>query len=125
MAERHHYLPRFYLQGFADAQKKIRMYRSRLGLKPVITSIANAAVETGFYAVEGDDTESGELERNLSQIESQASPLLRALARGYRLSIEERTTFSAFLGLQMMRTPERRLESEVMFDRMEKCSTRR
>jgi hypothetical protein len=120
MAERHHYLPRFYLQGFADARKKIRMYRSRLGLKPVTTSITNAAVETGFYAVEGDDVDSSELERHLSQIEHQASTLLRSLIRGGRLSIDERMMFAAFLGFQIMRTPESRLESEVMFDRMEK-----
>jgi len=119
---RHHYLPQFYLQGFANNKKQTRVYRTGTTLEPFIAQIRKVAAESGFYEAEVT-SESGRstLEAKLSQIEGDASRVLSSLTQGRQPSLADRALFAFFLGLQMMRTPEQRIQMDLMTDVAEKA----
>jgi hypothetical protein len=121
MAQRHHYVPQFYLRGFADHREQVRVYRRGSEKPPFVASIKKAAVESGLYAIDHvDAADANELEQRLSYIEDKATGVPRLLVRGSQPSIAQRADFAVFLGLQLMRTPESRKGFEVQVDRLEK-----
>ncbi len=118
---RHHFLPQFYLRGFASGSGKIRVYRRAENRPPFETTLKNAAVESGLYSIASNDAaESEALEQALSKIEAEASVGLSILRRGGIPSGWERASLAVFLGFQIMRTPEQKRIFEVQFDRTEK-----
>lgn len=102
------------LRRFADASKRIVMVsRDDPSRQPVVTSIKNAAAETGFYRIDTADVAESHrgghdpelVERALAGIEGTAGPLLAALAAGTLPSFEDRFRISLFIALQHVRGP--------------------
>lgn len=125
-AKRHHYLPRFYLRGFADHRQRVRRY-SRDAAKPVVMSVENAAVECGFYAyVDAAGEKQEHVEELLATIEHQAARALRRMVdqRAVPPNREDRAAIAIFLALQIMRTPEQRRQLAALADFTEKLMLR-
>ena len=120
--KRHHFVPRFYLRGFSDHKKRVRMYARSTKRKPEVTSVNNAAVESGFYTVvEESGEESQRVERLLSLIEGQAKAAIDRMVKGqFPPDVEDRSALALFMAMQMMRTPEHRRQYEASVDYMQK-----
>jgi len=120
--KRHHFLPKFYLRHFADHKKRVRMYESGRKKKAIVTSVNNAAVQSGFYTVtEESGEESQKVERLLSLIEGQAKAAIERILKGkFPPDPGDRNFLALFLALQTLRTPEHRRQYEVMVDYTQK-----
>jgi hypothetical protein len=121
-AKRHHFVPRFYLRHFADKKRRIRMYERGSRRGPVVASVLNAAVESGFYTVvEVSGEESQKVEHLLSLIEGQAKAAIQRMLKGhFPPSEEDRDALALFMAMQIMRTPEHRRAYEATVDYTEK-----
>lgn len=119
--KRHHFLPKFYLRRFADHKRRIRRYE-RGSKKPIVMSVINAAVETGFYTItEESGTQSQKVEALLSRIEQDAAAAVERLLKGhFPPSPADRESLALFIAFQIMRTPEQRHEYELMVDYAQK-----
>ena len=106
-ARRHHYVPRFFLRNFCNAEGKIRVF-DKLSGASIVTSPRNAAVQRGFYNL--DDLGDPEaMERWLGNIESQVAPLLGHLAAGDTIVRNaDKAPLAAFMATQAARTPRSR-----------------
>lgn len=120
--KRHHFVPKFYLRNFADNKKRIRMYERASKKKPIVTSVSNAAVESGFYTViEESGEESQKVERLLAVIEGEAKAAIVRLLKGqFPPDPESRNFLALFLALQILRTPEHRRQYEASVDYVQK-----
>lgn len=122
-AKRHHYVPQFYLRRFADESGRLRVYRTHSQLPPIMTTVKDAAVRTGFYKLDltgpGDPMQ---LESELAKIEDESARVIQRVssARSWPPSQSDRDVLATYLGLQLMRTPEKRREHEEMTDTIEK-----
>ena len=113
-AKHHHYLPQSYLRSFTDHDGRIVMRRR--GSKPVTTGLAVVAGEMELYSVTlPDGTRDRSAEETLSHFDGTAHAAFESLRSGRipRQGTDERNAISVFLGLQMLRTPER--ASRLMF----------
>jgi len=123
VTKRHHYVPRFYLRRFADEQQRLRVYRAHSQLPPIITAVKDAAVRTGFYKLDltgpGDPTI---LENELAKIEAASAKVIQRVcsARSWPPTQPDRGVLATHMGLQYMRTPEKRRSHEEMADTIEK-----
>jgi hypothetical protein len=120
--KRHHFVPRFYLRHFSDHKKRVRMYARGTKKKPIVTSVNNAAVESGFYTtVEESGEESQRVEQVLSVIEGLAKGAIARMLEGqFPPDLEDRSNLSLFISLQTLRTPENRRSYEAMVDYTQK-----
>jgi hypothetical protein len=117
--KRHHFLPEFYLRGFAregylwlyDREK--REYRRQ--------APRNTAVVSQFYttALEGGETDTL-VEEMLSQNESKAKPIIDSLIAGESLAHPQRADLSYFLAFLFARTPKFEREIIQIADSMHK-----
>ena len=116
--KRHHFVPKFYLRGFSDHKKRVRMYARGTKKKPVLVSVNNAAVESGFYTiVEESGEKSQRVEQLLSMVEGLANTAIERMLKGqFPPSTEDRTNLSLFMAFQTLRTPENRRGYEAMVD---------
>jgi hypothetical protein len=106
----HHYLSRFYLEGFTRDQmlsvfdRKTNEYRPQ---HPLTT----AAIRH-FYTIEKEDGgRNVEVELQLSKLEGKTKPVIAALERGESIAPEDRVYLSYFLGFLHSRVP--RFEREI------------
>lgn len=103
--KRQHYVPKFYLEYFTDADGKVWTYDTANGDVRSGTP-QNTAVETNFYSIKD---ESGEyvdaLEDWLADVEGKAAPLYPKLLRGEILADQEKADFSVFLSSLYTRSP--------------------
>jgi hypothetical protein len=103
--KRQHYLPRFYLEGFAsdglvavyDRQKnEVRRQQPK-----------DTTVIGHFYTMEdAEGRRRFEVEALLSEYESKASPVIKKLAIKETISADERSDLAIFMALGAMRTPD-------------------
>ena len=94
-----HYVPRFYLKGFAEEPPSEMMFAYQRGSKaPFHTQVKNLANEVGLY--------SDELETVLANdIEQSANPILQKL-RGFQpISEDEKLEFSRYMFSMRLRVP--------------------
>jgi hypothetical protein len=86
--------------------------------KPILTSINNAAVESGFYTITGESGEKSQaIERLLSLIEGGGREAIDRISEGvFPPDPDSRDSLALFMAFQMLRTPERRREYEEMVD---------
>lgn len=104
-----HYVPQFYLGGFADPQrsagsKKRRLWVYERGKSPRLSTPENEAFENDFYAFEDVFGERHSIEGQISQIESRAAPVLRKSSDPDHLFSErERYEMSLFVSLMFVR----------------------
>jgi len=118
----HHFVPRFYLRHFADRKKRVRMYARGAKKKRIVTSVNNAAVESGFYTIVDEmGDQSQRAEQLLSMIEGLAKAAIGRMLKGrFPPDIEDRSNLSLFLALQILRTPEHRRSYEATVDYSQK-----
>jgi Protein of unknown function (DUF4238) len=100
-----HFVPRFYLDRFADANGNLWQYD--LELKKVIGSEAEKIGLAGnFYSpLKADGTRNDSLEGLLTDIESFAAPLFERLEQGENFIGEDRDAIAVFLATQYLRSP--------------------
>lgn len=82
IARRHHTVPKCLLLGFSTGPRKrerLTVFDQRTGQK-WSTSLPNVSVETDFYRYDADGVAPDAVEQHLSQIESDAAPVLRQIA---------------------------------------------
>jgi len=96
----HHYVPRFYLRGFADTNDRLAV-RERSG-RTYVTSTKNVMARSGLFSLEGAVLSS---EHTLADIEAMVSEVIRDLREGIlpRSGTSERATLAIFVALQMAR----------------------
>jgi hypothetical protein len=105
--KRHHYLPEFYLRGFADpASSYLLMYQKNCeSVKPI--SPHNAAVITFYYSFKNEigELDHDTIENMMADIEGISAPIFRKIENKEKLTEDERRTFSLFLALIRIRVP--------------------
>lgn len=104
--KRHHYVPQFYLNNFADKQGKIWVYDRKIK-EYRHQSVKDTAVQNNYYRMRlkgGGQT--NELEGFFSQLEGLACSAMNKLERGTPLTEEEKGNIAAFVAFQMMRVPD-------------------
>lgn len=103
--KRQHYLPRFYLEGFAKDGLVAVYDREKDELRrqqPKDTTVIGH-----FYTMEdGEGRRRYEVEALLSEYEGKASPVIKKLAAKEPINAEERSDLAIFMALGAMRTPD-------------------
>lgn len=115
-----HYVPRFILKQFCEKNDQIWVFDKHKGIK-FKTNIKNIAAENGFYDFEISG-QKATLELSISEIEGQASEVLRKIVKNKKLSViddNEKNFLSHFFSLQFVRTKQWRhmwggLNNEIM-----------
>lgn len=109
---KHHYLPRFYLEGFTDPgtpeghEPYVWVHRAE-ERRWERRAPVNVAAETDYY-VFTDETgnENQEIEQAFSQVESIAASLIREkVQRQQSFTTEERLEFAGFVAFMLARVP--------------------
>lgn len=103
--KRQHYIPRFYLEYFTDADGMVWTYDQKVN--EVRASIPeNTAVETNFYSIKNEDGEYNDvLEDWLAGVEGKAASLYPKLLKGEVLVGQEKADFAVFLSSLHVRSP--------------------
>jgi hypothetical protein len=103
--KRHHFLPRFYLEGFAR-DGVVAVYDREADLVRVQQPL-NTGVIGHFYTLEDSEGRKRfELEKTLSEVEGKAAPAMRKLAAREELTADERGDLAIFVALAGFRTPD-------------------
>ena len=103
--KRQHYVPRFYLAYFADAEGMVWTYDTEHNEVRAGTP-ENTAIETNFYSIKDEAGEYVDaLEEWLSGIEDKAAPLYPKVLKGEALAGQEKADFSVFLSSLYTRSP--------------------
>jgi hypothetical protein len=110
---RQHYIPKFYLKGFADEDGKIHLFdRARKSFRA--TSPDDLSVIKDYYTVLANGVKRYDVEKKLSDIESAAKPVLDKLVQCTPLTTEELNHLHYFLAVQSLRGPGFRDAAEQM-----------
>lgn len=105
---RHHYLSRFYLEGFANNEGRVLMYKKEDPSNPSCAQPSNIAFENGLYHLEDNDQSNdiNVVEDFLADgIEGPAVNAFKKLRNKQFPTNEEREKLSQFFGALMVRTP--------------------
>lgn len=106
--EGHHYVPRFYLDGFVDSSdgRSLWVYDKVSG-RVMQSSPRKAGLERHFYSFSQADgmRDSTNVENALASIENQAAPVLRKLMAKEPLDNRERSIVAYFAALTLVRVP--------------------
>jgi hypothetical protein len=109
-AHRHHYLPLFYLKGFARYKEKPKVYVADLrNRKEFSTNPINIGVRRDFNTIQVDGYAPDEIESRFSSIESKISPHIEAIIEKKSISDpDDRAKLFSLIGLIAIRNPQRR-----------------
>jgi hypothetical protein len=105
---RHHYIPRFYLEGFIDSVNQPYIWIYEKG-DPIVrkATIDDIAVQKDYYSfidIYGKkDTET--YENALAEVESKLAPAFKKIKNHGSLTNEDKGAFAVFLGLILTRVP--------------------
>ncbi len=100
-----HFIPRFYLSNFCDADGEIWTHDSRRGEARRSTA-KNTAFETNIYSPMGTGGKRFDgLEEILSEIECSAAPILSRLLNCEKLDADDKMAMSLFLASMYIRSP--------------------
>nr|WP_228498547.1 DUF4238 domain-containing protein [Plantibacter sp. VKM Ac-2876] len=100
--KRHHTVPRFYLDGFADGDM-LHAVNVRDGTEHK-SNVLNATVESHFYTASHHPTDPDAFEASLSVAEGTAAGILRSISeRNWPLSVSDRSALAQFATLQVLR----------------------
>ncbi|MDQ2661854.1 MAG: DUF4238 domain-containing protein [Actinomycetota bacterium] len=110
-AKKHHYVPQFYLRGFAQNEQIVTV---RLpGERRYTRHIRQTAAENGFYAVPGHPEGADTFEKDFNQLETDAAAVFRKIGAGtWPLPTEDRAVLATFIAVQAIRGPEHRRNME-------------
>lgn len=103
--KRHHYISRFYLEGFTGAKGLLRVFDRKNGLIRCQQPKDTTVVGHMYTFLDTQDRRRFELENFFSIVETKADLALKALLGGEQLSSEERESLSIFIGMTATRTP--------------------
>ena len=119
---RHHFLARFYLRRFADADERLMVVPLDKSLNTGLRHIDNVAVRRDFYThIDEDVGETVAVEKILSVIEGNVAEVFRALDDGIRpfpMSSEHQGHLATFIAFQLVRDPFARRRMEAMSDQL-------
>lgn len=102
---RQHYVPRFYLEQFADPDGLVWTYEKGSGRK-WSASAENTATETNVYSTKNEDgTYNDQIEKMLSLIESDVAPIIPKIRKGGLLDEQEKAAFCWFVASLFVRSP--------------------
>lgn len=110
VSKRHHTVPNFYLKGFASADKRPRIGAASLddGRRLVVPT-SDATVRKNFYSLDGHPDGSDVFEKELSNLEGDASAVIKkAVAGAWPLTREDREILGTLLAFQFLRGPDTR-----------------
>jgi hypothetical protein len=94
-----HYIPKFYLKGFADTSRIAFIWVFRNGNQPFITAIRKIAQEDNFY--------SKEIEQLLAnEVEYPANKVIHKIRDQKSISQEEKFTLAKYMMVMWKRVPE-------------------
>ena len=121
-ARRHHTVPRFYLQHFSHGGQLGTVLLP--GRRRFLQSVNDATVVKDFYSIGSpSNSESDAFERVLSQLESEASSVIRSALDGkWPLDPTERSVLAEFATVQFFRGPNSRQhlrDFQAQYARME------
>lgn len=103
VARRHHYVPRFYLDRFAD-QGRLRAFDRTRG-ETITTSPKAVAAENNFYRLpEVGPLYATQLEDALAAQDSESAAAIRNVVAEGRVSQSHRETLAAHIAFQLLRT---------------------
>lgn len=106
--KRHHYIPRFYLNGFVDPNNMPYIWAYEKGNPNIIKAPSeNIAVQKHYYSftTQEGNRDSETLENALAKMEGQVAPIFRKIKNHESLDEQERGLFATFLALIMIRVP--------------------
>jgi len=106
--ERHHFLPRFYLEGFIDPNNKPYLWVYEKGNPDIVkASPVDVAVQKHYYSIttEKGMRDSETFEDFFATLESDVAPLFVKLENKQSLNDDERKLVSLFLAFMMTRVP--------------------
>lgn len=104
-AKKQHFVPRFYLENFADKQGELWTHDSQ---KDTLrqTTPENTGYETNIYTPSDDNGKRIDfIEEQLSKIEGRAAAILPDLLTFRKLDLEAKTEFAFFLATMFARSP--------------------
>ena len=111
-AKRHHFIPRFLLNRFADDDERLTQLDTSTGA-PQQIGAKQAASRHHFYTFADEDgVKSAAVEGVFGMVESHAAPALLRLEQEGAVSDIDRGTISLFLAYLVARTPAAREEAE-------------
>lgn len=108
MKTRHHYIPQFYLRGFADPSNTNHILRYTKDKTELISlSIKDACVQSHYYSFTmPDGSRESEMAENFFQsIEDDAARIVRKIESRTELTQDESAYFSHFIAFQLTRVP--------------------
>ena len=117
-SRRHHYVPRFYLNGFTDTQDNLWVL-DKTNQRVFCGGVTNIGLQRDYYRIEHphDHPEPNALELSFSHLEDLAAPIFRAWTERakksdekFLKSDEERGVISDYFALQILRVPEQRIQ---------------
>lgn len=106
--KRHHYLPIFYLEGFIDPTNEPYVWIYEKGNSSVRKATANnIGVQKGFYTFTTKERgkDSNTIENAFEKVETACAPVLRKIRNFKNLNKKEKSNFSLFLALMILRVP--------------------
>jgi hypothetical protein len=107
-SKRHHLVPKFYLDRFAQGIK-LRVVAREPPHRSYTASVCNTLVQKDFYSIETAEGWSSEAEDALAVVEADAARILRSFDEGrFPPSDKDRHSLSRYLSFQMLRTEEHR-----------------
>ena len=118
----HHYVPRFYLNGFADPNILKRERREAIwvyerGKTPRRSSPKNEAKQRDFYSYSNNGVRDTRVEQWFSELEQNVSPIIDSLMKDRRNVTEaEKAWLALFAGTMQTRTPANRRLSTKRID---------
>ncbi|OGL47633.1 MAG: hypothetical protein A2149_09125 [Candidatus Schekmanbacteria bacterium RBG_16_38_11] len=115
--KRHHYIPKFYVEGFIDPQNKPFLWIYEKGRSNIIKASAkDIAVEKHYFSFLDSQgkRDSETLENALAEIEGKVASVFRKIFEEETLTEENRAFFASFLALMMTRVPNFRNNISIM-----------
>lgn len=126
MKRRHHYVPKFYLDGFVDTHNKPYIWIYEKGNSTIRrASPSDLAVRKHYYSFDKPDgeTDSETFEKAFSIVEAAAAKALKRIGNAEILDDDERVALSIFLALMLTRVPTFRENVEKTVSKFIKRST--
>jgi hypothetical protein len=119
--KRHHYIPKFYLEGFIDSLNKPYLWVYEKGVNVIKKASAkDIAVQKHYFSFldSQGERDSETLENSLAEIESKVASIFKKVFSKKVLTEEDRAIFASFLALMMTRVPNFRKNIAIMIEGM-------
>jgi hypothetical protein len=123
VSSRHHVVPRFILERWANPSDQVQVYR-RIERRYTVNNIADLAIRDFYTFFDTDGRKNSSLESLLGIVEDAAAEVIRRLLSPFGKSepfrAGDRESLAQFAAFQSVRSPRQRREYELMVDWMSK-----